>query len=136
MTSIISNKGITIITLVITVVILLILSGTAIYSLNLSNEVGRYNNMIADIRLLNDKTLVYFNKYGEIPRTNRKTQINNEEYFEIDLEKLEGLTLNYGNDYGKDGELTASSDVYLINSSLNIYYLKGIEKSGRIYHEK
>lgn len=136
MTSIISNKGITIITLVITVVILLILSGTAIYSLNLSNEVGRYNNMIADIRLLNDKTLVYFNKYGEIPRTNRKTQINNEEYFEIDLEKLEGLTLNYGNDYGKDGKLTASSDVYLINSSLNIYYLKGIEKSGRIYHEK
>lgn len=132
-----SKKGITMISLVITIVILLILSGTAIYNLNLSNGVGRYNNMIADIKLLNDKVLVYFNKYGEIPKTAREINIiNNETYYEIDLSKLEGITLNYGKDYGEEISLTNSSDVYLVNSNLNVYYLKGVEKSGEIYHEK
>ena len=40
---------------------------------------------------------------------------------QIDLSKLYNITLNYGEDYGK--ELEISSDVYLINSNLNIYYL-------------
>lgn len=134
-----SQKGITMVSLVIAIVILLILSGTAIYNLNLSNGTGRYNNMVADIKLLSDKTLVYYNKYGEIPKTdreNREINLNNEEYYEIDLSKLEGITLNYGKEYGQEEQITNSSDVYVINSNLNIYYLKGIEKSGEIYHEK
>lgn len=133
-----SQKGITMISLVIAIVILLILSGTAIYNLNLSNGVGRYNNMVADIKLLNDKTLVYYNKYGEIPKTNRSSiNINGEEYYELDISKLEGITLNYGKEYGQVGTLTSSSDVYVINeSTLNVYYLKGVEKSGEIYHEE
>lgn len=132
-----SKKGITIVSLVIAIVILLILSGTTIYNLNLSNGVSRYNNMIADIKLLNDKALIYFNKYGEIPKTDRKIEIkNNEEYYEVDLSKLEGITLNYGKDYGQEGNLTNSSDVYVINSNLNVYYLKGVEKAGEMYHEK
>lgn len=132
-----SQKGITMVSLVIAIVILLILSGTAIYNLNLSNGAGRYNNMIADIKLLNDKALVYYNKYGEIPKTNRSSiNINGEEYYELDISKLEEITLNYGKEYGQEGPLTTSSDVYVINSNLNIYYLKGVEKSGEIYHEK
>ncbi len=125
-----SDKGITIVSLVVTVIILLILSGTAIYNINLSSGVGKYNNMIADIKLLKDKVLVYYNKYGEIPSTDKSININGIEYYEIDLKELDDITLNYGNDYGKDGE-----DVYLVNSDLNIYYLAGIEKSGEIYHE-
>lgn len=132
-----SQKGITMVSLVIAIVVLLILSGTAIYNLNLSNGTGRYNNMVADIKLLSDKTLVYYNKYGEIPKTDKNSiNINNEEYYELDISKLEGITLNYGKEYGQEGTLTTSSDVYVINSNLNIYYLKGIEKSGEIYHEK
>lgn len=132
-----SQKGITMVSLIITIIILLILSGTAIYNLNLSNGVARYNNMVADIKLLNDKTLVYYNKYGEIPKTDKNSiNINNEEYYELDISKLEGITLNYGKEYGQGGELTTSSDIYVINSNLNIYYLKGVEKTGEIYHEK
>lgn len=131
-----SQKGITMVSLVIAIIILLILSGTAIYNLNLSNGAARYNNMVADIKLLKDKTLMYFNKYGETPNTNRKISIGGIEYYEVDLSKLEDITLNYGSDYGKQDSLTNSSDVYLINSNLNIYYLKGVEKSGEIYHEK
>ncbi len=130
-----SKKGITLISLIMIVIILLILSGTTIRSLNLSNGAGRYNNMIADIKLLQDKTLLYFNKYNEIPKTSRLININGIEYYEIDLEKLEGVTLNYGKDYGQSYQLSSSSDVYLVDSNLNIYYLKGVEKSGVVYHE-
>ena len=130
------NKGVTLIILVVTIVILLMLSGTAIYNYNLSNDVAVYNKMIADIKLLEDKTIVYYNKYGDIPRTNRSIQVSGIEYYEMDLSKLDNITLNYGKDYKGISDLNNASDVYLINSNLNIYYLKGIEKNGEIYHVK
>lgn len=139
MTNIKSKKGITLVSLVITVIVLLILSGTAIYNSKSTKSVEKYNKMVADFELLNDKILVYYNKYGEVPITDRIWERNIEEignikYYEIDLSKLEGLTLNYGNGYGKTEELTEDSDVYLINSNLHIYYLKGIKKDGEVYH--
>ena len=130
------KKGITLVTLVVTIVILLILSGTAIYNYRLSNGVSIYNKMIADIKLLEDKTVIYYNKYEDIPKTDRSIQINGIEYHEIDLSKLDNITLNYGKDYKGNDNLSNSSDVYLINSNLNVYYLKGIEKGGEIYHVK
>lgn len=130
-----SKKGITIVGLIITIVILLILSGTIIYNLNSSNKVAGYNNMIADIKLLEDKILVYFNKYGEIPKTSRKININNIDYYEIDLSKLDNVTLNYGQDYNDGTELTETTDIYLVNDSLDVYFLKGINLSGTRYHE-
>lgn len=131
-----SNKGISIIILVITVIILMILSATAIYHINSSNGVGEYNNMVADIELLKDKILIYYNNYDNIPRTNRTINIGGTIYYEIDLQKLDYITLNYGTEYGEEGNLTTNSDVYVVNSSLNIYYLKGIEMSGEMHHEK
>ena len=94
-----SNKGITIIGLVITVILLLILTGAAIYNVNLSNNKSYYNKMVADINLLNDKILVYYNKYNEIPKTDRSIKINEVTYWEIDLSKLDNITLNYGKGY-------------------------------------
>lgn len=122
-----SRKGITMVSLVIAIVILLILSGTAIYNMNLSNGVSRYNNMVADIKLLNDKILVYYNKYGEIPKI--EGGIIKDSYYEIDLSKLENITLNYGTKGNGD-----NNDIYLVNDNLEVYYLKGIEKTGTIHH--
>ena len=130
------NKGITLVSLVITIIILLILTGTTIYNFSISNEVSYYNKMVSDIKLLNDKILVYYNKYEEIPKTDREITINGTLYYEIDLSKIEGLTLNYGNEYGETVELSNSSDVYVVDESLNVYYLQGVEKSGEIYHMK
>lgn len=124
-----SQKGITMVSLVITIIILLILSGTAIYNMNLSNGAARYNNMVADITLLEDKILVYYNKYGETPKL--ENGITRDSYYEIDLSKLENITLNYGTKYNGD-----NNDVYLVNDNLEVYYLKGVEKAGEIYHEK
>jgi len=130
------NTGITLVSLIVTIIILLILTGTMIYNFSMSNETTYYNKMVSDIKLLNDKILVYYNKYEEIPKTDRTININGVIYYEINLEKLDNLTLNYGEDYGKTGELTNSADVYLVNDNLNVYYLEGVEKSGEIYHMK
>ena len=97
-----SNRGITVISLVVTVILLLILTGAGIYSINMSNNRAYYNKMLADINLLNDKVLVYYNKYNEIPKTSRTIVINGTTYWEIDLSKLDNITLNYGKQYRKN----------------------------------
>ncbi len=124
-----TKKGITMISIIISVIILLILSTIIIYSIKYSRNAGPYNNLVADITLLEDKILIYFNKNGELPVIdNTQEIINNNEYKQIDLNKLEDLTLNYGTD-----KLDAN-DRYLVNNSLEIYYKKGIEKAGTVYH--
>lgn len=128
------NKGITLVSLVITIIIILILTGVTTRNFSISNEEAKYNKMISDIKLLNDKILVYYNKYEEIPITDRQITIDGIVYYEIDLSKLKDLTLNYGKEYGKTQELTVYSDAYAINENLSVYYLKGVEKSGEIYH--
>ena len=131
------NKGITLVSLVVTIVIILILCITVIYNYSMSNDVSVYNKMVADIKLLEDKIVIYYNKYADTPKTNRSIEISGTEYYEIDLSKLENITLNYGQDYKKDDDLNDSSDVYLINpTNLDIYYLSGIEINGETYHVK
>ena len=93
------NRGITLVALVITIILLLILTGTIIYNVDLSNSKLYYDKMVADINLLNDKILVYYNKYNEIPKTDRSIKINEVTYWEIDLSKLDNITLNYGKGY-------------------------------------
>lgn len=125
------NKGVTLVALIMTIVLLLILSSVAINNLNKSSNVAPYNNMIADIELLTDKIVIYYNKYGELPIIENNSQIIDDiEYYKIDLNKLENITLNYGTE--KDGN---AKDIYLVNNNLEVYYLEGIEKSGKIEHK-
>ena len=126
-----SNKGITMVALVTTIIIMLILLGVSINGINISNNAVPYNNMVADITLLEEKLLLYYNRYKEIPKTEMAKQIDGAQYYEIDLSKLENVTLNYGVKYNGDEE-----DIYLVNDNLKVYYLKGIQKSGTIYHNK
>ena len=123
-----NQKGITLAYLIITIIILGILSTIAITSFKNSDDVGKYNKMIADITILKDKVLVYYNKNKEIPIiANTSETIDGVTYSKIDITKLENVTLNngYSNEEG---------DYYLINNNLEIYYKKGAEKSGHTYH--
>lgn len=127
-----SKKGITLVSLVVTIVILLILSTVSIYGVKTSKNINPYNEMIADINLLEDKILVYYNKYGEIPKSDGDDNvelIDTKEYYKIDLSKLENITLNLGTN-------KSSGDYYLVNNDLEVYYKKGVTKEGSIYHTK
>ena len=96
-----NEKGITLMVLVTTIIILLILSGITIYGINLASGKEYKDKMFADIAALKDSVMLYYNKYGEIPKTNRSIELFEQkiEYWEIDLSKLDGITLNFGREY-------------------------------------
>jgi Tfp pilus assembly protein PilE len=130
------NNGITIIALLITVIIILILAGTGIYQANLAAINSSINRMNADIKLLEGKVQIYYNKYQTIPITLEQAEekdvpaeirgtATNDKYYKIDLSKLENITLNYGNE-------TDATDYYIVNArTLKVYYLKGVSDENK-----
>lgn len=134
------NKGITIVALVVTIVILLILSSVIIIEMNTGDEFKDYQYMKADIEAIKDSTLIYYHKYAKIAsKGNELSNIDlsgqastndNAKYYQVDLEKLGNMTLNYGKGNEED------KDVYIINEqSQEVYYLKGIEYEGELKHK-
>ena len=71
-----NSKGITLISLMVTIIALLIVSNMTIYSVKDSLGIGRLKDMQNDIENLNDKISAYYNQYGTLP-------IINEEYTNI-----------------------------------------------------
>ena len=130
----INNKGITITTLVITVIVILILTTTVVMKLNDSSDVSKLNNLYADIKLLEDKVLDYYNDYGTLPVKGEpiEPQLSMEKgkkYYEIDLSKFQNITLKYGH-----GDIN-DMDIYVVNGdTLDVYYYKGIEYKGNTYY--
>ena len=138
------DNGITLISLSIAVIIVLIITGMILYSATDSIYIENLTNMQNDIANLRDKVSLYYSEYGDIPIKTEYEDVRNLEnakvigandtgkFYIIELEKLEGLTLNYGKDYEKykannykySSDLT---DIYVINEeSHNIFYAKGI----------
>lgn len=125
-----SDKGITIITLVVTIVVMLILASVTITSTNVGTSFRRYNLMCSDIELLEDKILYFYREYGELPIGNEVSsvpqEINNEHiFYEINMNLLGNITLNYGE----------AEDVYIVDSeTFEVYFLNGINYDGEIYY--
>lgn len=138
------EKGITMIALVVTIIMLLVLTNMLIYNAKDSTHIQVLNNLYNDIELLRNKVSEYYNEYGSIPVEIQYTNIdqlekanilskNNDigEFYVIDLEVMQGITLNYGKEYEnvKNDKENASNytDVYIINkNSHNIFYAQGI----------
>lgn len=141
------NKGITLVTLILAIVIMLIISSILIYSASTATRTKALNSMYNDINALTNKIQIYYSKYGEIPiikeqytnvtNVNLINQNDNDKYYVIDLELLENIKLSYGKDYSKykqsaNAELT---DIYVINEqSHNIYYIKGVQVDEITYY--
>lgn len=142
-----SNKGITMITLIIAIIIMLVISSTLIYNANNAAKTRVLNNMYSDIQVLKDKIDLYYSSYEALPiikteytNTSNIIGINQNDgnkYYVIDLEILENLTLNYGEGY-KEFKTTLSSnivDIYIVNEqSHNVYYVKGIKLDNNTYY--
>lgn len=142
------NRGITIITLILAIVIMLIISSIILYNAKTGISTRNLNNMYNDIRILKDKVDIYYSTYGKIPTIgqgysnvpNEILTINpndNNNYYVIDLESLENLTLNFGKGYMsyKQQQTEDENDIYIINEqSHNIYYVKGIILDEKKYY--
>ena len=136
-----NNSGITLISMVLTVIIILIITSAMIFNTKNQLAMRSVQSLSNDIETLNAKVDEYYLKYGELPklcdyitdfknsmdyRANQQnaklnTKINKndgKEYIVIDLEKLEGLTLTYGYDdeYKKvkeNGNVMDEDDAYV-----------------------
>ena len=143
-----NEKGITLVTLIAAIVIMLIISSTLIYNANVGASTKRLNNMYSDITILKGKIDIYYSKYGTLPILHKYTKIDNikelnnndnENFYIIDIESLENLTLNYGKGYEKEktDKLSQETDIYVVNEkSHNIYYIKGIKFENKLYNAR
>ena len=73
------NKGLTLISLVLTVIIILIISAAMIYNAQNQLQMKTIQNLYNDIENLNAKVDEYYLKYGELPKLCMYTYPNNED---------------------------------------------------------
>ncbi len=142
-----NEKGITLTTLILTVVLILIIGGMMGYYSTSGLNLKRINNMYSDIEQIQTEVDTYYLKNNELPLLNVSVSFSNysnpndnSEYYVIDLFKLGNLKLNYGKEFENiksSNNLENYTDVYIINKqSQTIYYLKGIEFEDNTYYTK
>ncbi len=125
-----SKKGITIVSLVVTIIVILILTTVTVTSSFTGNDLRRYELMCADIELLEDEVLFFFRKYGELPLGNKVSNVpetidNGHTFYELNTNKLNNITLNYGDE----------NDIFIIDSeTFEVYYKNGIKYDGNFYY--
>lgn len=145
-----NEKGITLLTLAITIAVLMILT------FNITGNIGAYKeqkvkaDFETDMQRLKEEINQYYARVKDIPIINRYTNTSmlqgiknindNDEYYVIDIKQLD-ISLNYGADYEKinkmdtTSEITNLLDVYIINKqSHTIYYPAGVEYKGKIHY--
>ncbi len=136
-----SQKGITLIILIITIVILAVLASVTVMNFDSGTDIRNYNYMCADIELLENKILIYYNKNKTLPvkgnaiggatemLQGQASSRDNSTYYQIDLAELPNMTLNYGRGNISD------KNIYIINEqSHEVYYLKGVVYEGNNYY--
>ena len=145
-----NQKGINLISLTITVVVILIITNIVIYNVKDNLKTQRIKALQTDISNLRDKISTYYSQYGKIPANTEYTNtsgidvissaVDTGKFYVIDLSALDNLTLNYGTDYEKikSGEVTdvnTLSDLYIINDdSHNIFYVDGVTLDNQTFY--
>ena len=147
-----NSKGITLVTLIVTIIVLLIVSNVTIYSVKNNLGIEKLKNMQNDIENLSDKISAYYNQYGTLPIINEEytniteikdaglisATVDKGKFYIIDLSSLENLTLTYGKDFKNiknTSDKNTLKDIYIINeTSHNIFYVKGIKSDGEMYY--
>lgn len=151
-----SEKGITILVLAITVIVLMLISIPILVNTSEVTELQKYTYFKADIdRLRESIGTVYLNEnniasigeeyvrgkeFLEKEQNGEKVKNPNdgEKYYIIDLDKLNSyinaqIELNYG-DGNKNLSLN-TTDIYIINEqSRTIYYVSGIKYKEKVYY--
>ena len=143
-----NEKGITLISLVITLAVIVILSFSISVNMDGLTQQSQKSKLDSDLTQIEEKIGQYYSKNKELPIINKYTATSNfetsknvndgEDYYVIDLGKIGNLELNYGKDYevikntNIDNDVTQISDVFIINqTSQTVYYAKGITYNGK-----
>ncbi len=142
------EKGITLIALVITIIVLVIITTVGVHTSLERLKGNNVNKLFNDIEFLEDKTLEYYVANGELPILTNIDYPNISAAGEnainlkiIDLSKLGNLSLNFGQDFEKLKNETkienTDYNVYVINEQTQqIFYSKGITANKITYYTK
>ncbi len=140
------SKGITLISEVIVVIILVMITSIIYFSSISSLQIRDLNNMYSDIISIQEKAINYYIKYGEAPVTTES--VSNEivsliqeeknpndedgEYYKVDISALTNLSLNNKQD---------TDSYYFMNTkTLTVYHSNGVlidnlnNDISRVYH--
>ena len=145
-----NQKGITLISLVIVLSVIVILSFTITVNMGGITEQSQKSKLDSDLTQIGEKISQYYSRNKQLPIINKYTETSNFEasknvndgtdYYVLDLDELGDLSLNYGKDYDTikntnvETSVTQVSDVYVINEiSQTVYYAKGINYEGKTY---
>lgn len=158
-----NSKGISLIALTITILVLAIVTSIVVYNAKNSVMIRKYKKLENDISLLTDKVEMYYLKNERLPICfnsdnipilydgsqwqdgenanfkNNKAKNDNDNYYILDLDQIDGLSLNYGIDFftlnSDYSNKDSISDIYVINEqSHKIYYVQGIQVDGKTYY--
>ncbi|MGN1326684.1 MAG: hypothetical protein ACI4VQ_01155, partial [Clostridia bacterium] len=142
-----SEKGITMITLVVTIIVMVTLIVTVNASMAPTIELKAYNAIKEDIITLSEEVKLYYLNNGVLPVNESKTYIlsnygvptedinpnDSGNYYFINTSLLNGVELNKGEGNKKNNYTT--DDVYVVNEkSLTVYYLKGAVLDGKKHY--
>lgn len=151
-----NEKGITLMVLTITIIVLLIITGITINTSKSQLSIKRLNNLYADLDTISTKVSDYYLKNNSLPvfsntylnsstelgsllvaNGGEESAINSNDdgpYYVLNLSKLDNLTLNYGEQYKEWSDTSTFQtyqDLYIINGVTHqIYYPKGITYDG------
>lgn len=139
------KRGITTSILLVAIVIMAILIGTASVVGSNAIKTANFENFKSEISRVSDMVNSYSVKNGNLPIRNEIVAVDsmssdlksailskgdvNENFYVVDVEKLNDSTISLGK-----GSY-ASSDVFLVTETTqNIYYLKGYIYNSKIYY--
>lgn len=156
-----NNKGVTLLVLTITIIVLLIITSITINNSKSQLGMKNVNQLYSDIESISTKVSDYYLKNNSLPIFQNHAYLSDSSqlslllianggdsnqiinpnddgnYYVINLSKLENLTLNYGREYNNWSDSSSFQDyqdLYIINETTHqIYYPKGIKYNGNVY---
>ena len=138
-----SEKGVTLISLVVTIVVMMILVISITSSLSTTTELKRFNEVKEDIVTLTEEVKVYYLNNGTLPiDTSTKIALNissdmknvndGGNYYPI---KTDLLDVELNNGEGNKQKNYTTNDLYVVDDvSLTVYYVNGITINGITYY--
>ena len=151
-----NQKGISLIALTVTILVLSIVTSIVVYNAKNNIEIREYKKLANDLEVLQNKIDMYYLKNEQLPVLNindvpveyegptyylsQKQSNDNDNYYIIDLNSISGVTLNFGKDFYRINQNASNidesmTDLYIVNEqSHRIYYAKGIDTGDNKYY--
>lgn len=128
------EKGITLVALIITIILMIILAGTGVYLGDKAIDKAKLEDIKTDMISIKTKAKIIAEQYNFKDIENLVgSQITDEEATKLGIENSENIRKWSSSDLNSQGLSTIEGDTYIVNynledtNSCEVYYLKGYQ---------